>query len=107
KRVERPETFASGRVIRIQKSGNRMLAARHSHNHLVLHGERRAGSGITAGSRVVVHLGLPQLTAGLSIDRDQVHVQGVHEESSPKYRQAPVYLSATVVRLLWILMARV
>src|SRR5439155_19314971 len=29
-RVEAPETFSSGCVISIQKSGNRMLAARHA-----------------------------------------------------------------------------
>ena len=94
--VEAPEMLAGGRVVGVEESGNAVLAASHSDDELIFDDQGCARGGVATGLGVVVHLGLPQLAAGLGVHGDHVHVERVHEQAISKYRQAAVHAPAAI-----------
>ena len=77
--VEAPDLLAGLGVVSGDEAANAVLAAGGADDHFVLHHERRERDGV-AGVRIG-HLGVPQRMAALGIDRDDVRVDGAHEQS--------------------------
>ena len=102
--VEAPETFAARRVVGVDESADRVFAAAHAHDDLVLHHERRARQ-LVALHRVG-HLHLPQHRAAPRVERDEHGVERADEQPVVEDRHAAVE-AVVLVRVLHRLLARV
>ena len=89
-----PPRFASGHgVIGCDEAPDAVLAAAHANDDLVLDDQRRVRNRVPGfGTR---HLGLPDGTAGFPVDRDQLRVEGTHEQGVAKDPQPTIIGAAT------------
>src|SRR2546428_11097987 len=89
-----PPRFASGHgVIGSDEAPDAVLAAAHAYDDLVLDDQRRVRNRVPGfGTR---HLGLPDGTAGFPVDRDQLRVEGTHEQGVAKDPQPTITGAAT------------
>src|SRR5262245_52683589 len=89
-----PPRFAAGRhVIGCDEASDAVLAAAHANDHLVLHDQRRVRDRVPGFS--ARHLGLPDGTAGSPIDRNQLRVEGPHEQRVAKDPKPAIVGAAT------------
>src|SRR5262249_3059088 len=85
-------------VVAVDESPGAELAARHSGDNLVLHGQRRAGAGVPG--LVVGYGDVPPHAAGADIERDQVRVYAGVVERASENRQPAVDFAAAPPQIL-------
>ena len=93
-RVEAPELLARLRLVRGNESANAEFTAAHTDDDLVFHHQRRMHDRIPG--LAAFHLHLPPLAAGGGIDRDEIRVDGPHEQRVAKDGQPAIVIAAAV-----------
>ena len=83
-----PQDLAGSDIERRQPAAHAELAARVADQHLSLHDQRRHRDRFAGVD--VAQFGLPELLAGLCVQRDRVVVEGVEEELAVRVGRATV-----------------
>ncbi len=87
-RVVAPDARAGGRIVGIDEAARGVFAARDPHDHLVADDERRQRRRVA--HLVVGEHDVPHHAAGQAVERQQMGVEGDHEQPIPEHGEAAV-----------------